>query len=147
MLLSDSEISMIPLCLNLLLTPVDYIYVICLKKCLSWLVWVQSKACSSNCICIIIPLLYLCSEGAIYFLAVTWALGLNNWLKSWGCWYKNEKNNHWMQAYHVVGTSKSFKMHACPYHGSVWELICLKKQWDPGVGYLRGWEGSWESCY
>lgn len=37
MLLSDSYISMRPLWLNILFTPVDYIFVICLTKCQCWL--------------------------------------------------------------------------------------------------------------
>jgi len=40
MVLSDSQLSMIPLYSKLLFTPVDYIFVICLKKFLSWLVGV-----------------------------------------------------------------------------------------------------------
>ena len=55
MLPSDSQINMRTLCLNILFALVDYIFVICLIKCLSWLVGVQSIPCSSNCICIIIP--------------------------------------------------------------------------------------------
>jgi len=40
MLLSDYQLSMRPLSLDLLFTPVGYICVICLMKSLSWLVWV-----------------------------------------------------------------------------------------------------------
>jgi len=65
MLLSDSQMSMRPLCLDLLFTPVDYIFLICLMKCLSWIVGVLSRDFLSNCICIIIPLLSLCSKGVI----------------------------------------------------------------------------------
>ena len=41
MVLSNSQLSMRPLCSELLFTPVDYIFVICLMKCLSWLVGFQ----------------------------------------------------------------------------------------------------------
>ena len=74
MLLSDSQMSMRPLCLYLLFSSVDYIFVICLTKCLSSLVGVQSRAGSSICICIIISLLSFCSKGVIQFWVVTWAL-------------------------------------------------------------------------
>jgi len=65
MLIIDSQVSMRPLCLDMLFTPVDYIFVICSMKYLSWLVGVQLSPCSSNFICIIIPLLYFISEGVI----------------------------------------------------------------------------------
>ena len=65
MFLSDSQISMRSLCLNLLFTLVDYKFVICLTKCLSRLVGVKSKSFSGNFNGIIIPLLSLCSEGTI----------------------------------------------------------------------------------
>jgi len=68
MLLSDSQISMRPLCSDLLFTPVDYIFVIFLTKFLSWLVGDQLSPCSSNCISIIIPLLSFCYEGVILVL-------------------------------------------------------------------------------
>ena len=38
MALSDSKLSMKPICSELLITHVDYTFVICLTKCLSWLV-------------------------------------------------------------------------------------------------------------
>lgn len=37
MVLSDSQIITRSLCLIMLVTPVDYMFVICLMKCLSWL--------------------------------------------------------------------------------------------------------------
>jgi len=40
MVLSDSQLSMIPLCLQLLITHVGYTFAICLTKCLSGLVGV-----------------------------------------------------------------------------------------------------------
>ena len=84
MLHSDSQISMRPLCLNLLFTYVDYIFVICLTKHMSWLVGVWLRASSSIYICIIVSLLSLYSEGAIQFWVVAWAMGLRKWLKSQG---------------------------------------------------------------
>jgi len=146
MLHNDSQMSMRPICLDLLFTPVDYILVICLMKCLSWLVGVQTIPCSSNFICIIIPFLSFCSEGIIKLCAMSWPLGLKKWLKYQGRWHNNEKNSPWMLAYHVVEASRAFWMQACPYHGSVQGLIGLKTQWDSRAGYLRGWDGSWESC-
>ena len=78
MVLSDSHISMRSICLNLLFTPIDYIFVICLMKCLSWLVGVWFRASSSIYICIIFSLLSFCFEGVIQFWAVTWDLGLKS---------------------------------------------------------------------
>jgi len=82
MLLIDSHLSMRPLCLDLLFTPVDYIFVICLTKCMSWLVGFKSRSNSSNCIFTVISMLSYYSEGVIQFWAVAWALGLEKWLKS-----------------------------------------------------------------
>lgn len=82
MVLSDSQISMKSICFYLLFTPVDYIFVICLTKCLSWLVGVLLRACSTNWFCIIISLLFYYSEDVIPFWVVTWALGLKKCLKS-----------------------------------------------------------------
>jgi len=44
MVLSDSQLSMRPLCLELLIAPIDYTIAICLMKFLSWLVGVQSRS-------------------------------------------------------------------------------------------------------
>jgi len=48
MLLNDSHMSMRHLCLNILFTLEDYIFVTCLTKCLSWIVRVHSRAYLSN---------------------------------------------------------------------------------------------------
>jgi len=71
MLLSDSQISMRPICSNMLFTPLDYIF-------LSYLVGVCLRACSRIFICIIFSLLYLYYEGVIQFFVVTWAMGLKS---------------------------------------------------------------------
>ena len=84
MLHSDSQVSMSPLCLNMLFTLVDYIFMTCLTKRLSWVVGVWLRACLGIYICIIVSLLSLCSEGVIQFWVVTSALGLKKWLKSQG---------------------------------------------------------------
>jgi len=60
MVLSDSQISMKSLCLILLFTLLDYKFVICLTKCLSWLVWVWLRVCSSTFFSIIVSLLFYC---------------------------------------------------------------------------------------
>ena len=135
-----------PICLDMLFTPVDYIFVICLRKFLSWLVGVQSRACLSNFICNIISFLSFCSEGVIQFWAVTWALSLKTWIKSWGCQHNTEQASHWTLACHTVGASRTLSTLECPYHGRVQALIGQKTQWHSGAGYLRGLDGSRESC-
>jgi len=77
MVLIDSQISMRPLSLNLLFTPVDYIFVICLMKFLPWLVGVSLRACSIICFCIVVSLLFYYSRDVIQFWAVYWDLGLD----------------------------------------------------------------------
>lgn len=84
MVLRDSQISTRPLCLKLLFTPVDYMYVICFTKCLSWLVGVWLRDFSTNFFCIIVSLLFYYFEDVIPLWAVTLALGLKKWLKYWG---------------------------------------------------------------
>jgi len=68
---SKSQISMRPLCSDLLFTSVDYIFGICLTKFLSWVVRVESRSYSSNYIKTIISMVSYCSKGAIQFCAVT----------------------------------------------------------------------------
>lgn len=87
MSLSDSQISMRPLCSDSLFSLVDYIFVIFLMKCMSWLLGVQSSFPSSDCIYTIISLLFYCFEYVIQLWVVTRALGLKKWLKSQGCWH------------------------------------------------------------
>ena len=87
MLLSDSQLSMIPLCSDMLFTPVDYIFVICLTKCLSWLVGVQSRSYSSNFFLVDISLLSYYYEDVILLWAVIKPLGLKKSLKSCGDWH------------------------------------------------------------
>jgi len=93
MVLSDSQISMRSLRLNMLFTPVDYIFVICLTKCLSWLVGVWLRACSTIFFCMIVSLLIYCSGDVIQFWGVTWAMGLKKWLKTRGCWHNAGQNS------------------------------------------------------
>ena len=69
MVLSDSQLSMIPLCLELLFTLVDYIFVICLTKCLSWLVGVHSSLCSRICVGIIVSMFLFISVNSMKFWA------------------------------------------------------------------------------
>lgn len=69
--LRDSHISMRPLYSNILFKLVDYIFVICFMKCLSWLVGVQFRPCQCFCKCIIIMLCKLICESVIEL----WALG------------------------------------------------------------------------
>ena len=145
MSLSDYQRSMRPLCLDMLFTPVDYIFMIYLMKWLSWLVGVQSRACSSTCNYIIISMLSLCSEGCIELQAVTWALGLKKWLESWGRQHNTEKNSPQTLACLVMRASKSFWTLSDPQHGSVQRSSGLKPQWDPRASYLSGWDASWES--
>ena len=78
MVLSDSQISLRSICLILLFTLIDYIFVICFMKCLSWLVGVWLRASSSICFSIIVSLLIYCSKDVMKFWAVTWALILKN---------------------------------------------------------------------
>jgi len=93
MVLRNYQISMRLLCLNMLFTPIDCIFVICLKKLLSWLVGVRLRACSSIYFFIIVSLLSYCSENVIQFWVVTCALGLKRWLKSQERWHITEKNS------------------------------------------------------
>ncbi len=79
MLLSDSQISMTPLWSYLLFKLLDYIFVTCLTKCLSWIVAVQLSPCSSVLFYIIIPLLSFSSGSVMEFWAMTQALGLKKW--------------------------------------------------------------------
>jgi len=65
MLLSDSQMSMRPLGSELLFKPVNCIFVTCLMRFMSWKVGFKSIPCSSDCICIIIPLLSFYFEGVI----------------------------------------------------------------------------------
>ena len=109
MLLSDSKISMRPLCSDLLLKPLDYIFVTCLRKCLSWLVGVQSRPCHCFCKCIIVMLCKFISESVNEFWAVTWTLGLKKWHKS-----KSRRQR---------SKEKSLEMHAYPCCGSVWSVL------------------------
>ena len=76
MILSDSHISMRPLCSYMLFKPVDYIFVTCLTKCLSWLVGVQCRPCPCFFKCIIVILCKFISGSVIEFWAMTWDLGL-----------------------------------------------------------------------
>jgi len=93
MSLRDSQQSMRPLCSDLLFTPVDYIFVKCLTKCMSRIIGVQSISYSSNFIFTVISLLYYYSEGVIQFWEVNWALGLKKWLKSQGRWHITESKS------------------------------------------------------
>ena len=68
-------------------------------------VGVQLKACSSICNFIVVSLLYFYYEGVIQLWAMTWALGLQKWLKSQGRWHYIEKNNPLTLACLVVGSS------------------------------------------
>ena len=126
MLLSDSQMSMRPLCLDLLLKPIDYIIVTCLMKCLSWLVGVQSSPCSTNCIYFLILLLYFSSESVIKSWEVTWAGPekmaqiLETQAQHWA------KNVLERMLTHDVGVSRASWMHLCPYQGSVQGFNGLK---------------------
>ena len=84
MALRDSQISTRSLFLKLLFTPVDYMFVICLAKCLSWLLRVWLRAYSTIWFCIIVSLLFYCFEDVIPLWQVAWALGMKKWLKSQG---------------------------------------------------------------
>jgi len=131
-----------PICSDLLFKPVDYIFVTCLMKCMSWLVGVQSSPYSSNFICILILLLSLSSESVIEFWAMTWTLGLksgtNPRFAGTGLRRKVPRRMHT----HVVGVSGASWTHACPYQGSIQGFNGLKIQLVSRVGYLSIWDGS-----
>ena len=95
MVLSDSQLSMRTLCSEFLFTPVVYIFVTCLTKCLSWLVWVQSTFHSSIVFSTVISMLFYYYEGVMKFWAVIRALGLKKCLKSRGCWNNTKKFSLW----------------------------------------------------
>jgi len=107
MILSNYQISMIPLCSDMLFKLVDYIFVICLTKCLSWLVGVKSIPCHCFFKCIIFMLCKFISESVIEFWVVTWALGLKSVSnprdadKTRGIKFPRRMHTH------VVGESKS----------------------------------------
>jgi len=65
MSLSDSHLSMRPLSLDLLFTQLGYIIMICLTKCLSWLVGVHSRSHSSDYIYTGMSLLFYYSKDVI----------------------------------------------------------------------------------
>ena len=84
MLLNDSQIIMRPICSDLLFKPVNYIFVTCLTKCMSWLVGVHSSPYSSACFYIVIPVSCFSSESVMEFWAVTRALGLKQMTQKLG---------------------------------------------------------------
>ena len=134
MLLSNSQLSMRPLCSDLLFTLVDYIFVICLTKCLSWLVRVQSRSHSSDCIYTVISLLFYCSKDVIQFWAVTWAMGSKKWLEYQGC-LQNTKKIVPVRVFRGPWTLP------CPQHES--QRACSPKfQWNRGASWQKGWIGS-----
>jgi len=55
---SDSQISMKSIHLILLFTPVGYMLMICLTKCLSWIVGVWLRSGSTYCFGIIVSLYF-----------------------------------------------------------------------------------------
>lgn len=130
---SESQISMRPICSDLLFTLVDYIFMTCLTKCPSWLVGVQSRSYSSNCISTIIYMLSYYYEGFIQFWEVTWALDLKMWLKSWGQWHRSEKNSPWTLACLPMRVSRGPWTLAFPQHERVQRSSGSKYQWDLGV--------------
>ncbi len=90
MILSNSQLSMRPLCSKLLITLVEYTFAICLMKCLSWIVGVQSRSWTSFYFSTVLSMLFYWSEEMVQFWAVTWALGLKKWLKPWICWHSTD---------------------------------------------------------
>lgn len=70
MLLSDSQISVRPLCSDLLFKAIECIFVTCLTKCVKWLVGVKPSPCSSIFICIIFLMLLFISRSFMEFLAM-----------------------------------------------------------------------------
>lgn len=87
MVLSDSQLSMRPLCSELLIAPIDYTFAICLTKCMSWLVGAQSSFWKCIFFSTVISILFYGSKEMVQFWEVTWALGLKKWLKSQSCWH------------------------------------------------------------
>lgn len=101
-----------PICSKLLFTVVNYIFLTCFMKFMSWLVGVQSSPCSRNFICIIFLLLYFIPEGAIGFQTVIQSGSLKKWLKSLGHGHNTGQKSPWMLAYPCYGSVQS-PMDAC----------------------------------
>lgn len=78
MLLSDSQISMRPLCLNLLFTPIDCIDAKCLTECQSRLEMVRSSLGVSFWFISIVIMCLMDSGGCSKFWAVAEILGLKS---------------------------------------------------------------------
>ena len=142
MLLSNSQISMRPLCSDLLFTPVDYIFVTCLTKCLSWIVGVQSRTCPCFCKCIIVMLCKFISESVVELWEMTWALGLKKWLKSRRCTHNTGQKSPWTHAYPCCGCVWSLLDACFPTSKERRGFNGLKTQLVSGVGYLSVWDGS-----
>ena len=138
MLHSESQISIKPLCLNMLFPHVYYIFMICFMEFLSLIVWFQSRSSSSNCIRIVTSLLSYCSEDVILFQEVTQVLGLKEWLESRGCWHNIVQNIPQTLACMPVRVSSAPSMLACPQHESIHRSSGSRSQWDVGVGQQKG---------
>ena len=142
MLLSDSHISMRPLCSDMLLWLVECIFVTCLTKCLSCLVGFQSSICSSICFSIIVSMLLFIIEGFMELWEVAWVLDLKSGTKS-GVAVSElaEKYPIFLHALavRVIGGSQS---HACPCHGSDWGSRLVNCQVTSGVDHLGRLVGS-----
>ena len=78
MVLSDSQLSLRPLCTKLLITHIDYTLAICLTKCLSRLLGIQSRSWKSIIFSTIISMLFYWYKEMVQFWVVTWALGLKS---------------------------------------------------------------------
>lgn len=146
MILSDFQLGMRPLCSKLLFRPVDYIFAICLTKCMSWLLGVKWRSWTSICFSTVISMLFYWYEDMVQLLVVTWALGLKKWLKSRSRWHITDKFSPWLLAGNPLRANFGFLMLSCLQHESDLGLSCPNVQWDPRESCLEYWIGSWESC-
>jgi len=87
---SDSHISIRSLHLVLLFTHVDYMSMICLTKCMPWLVGNQLRSWTSICFSTFISMLLYWFEEMDQFWVVSWALSMRKWLKSRGLWHNTD---------------------------------------------------------
>lgn len=110
----DSQISMRSLHLILLFTSEGYMFMICLMKCLSWLVRVSLRSWSTICFCIIISLYFTWFWAFIPLWVVAWAIGLKKWLNSWGRWHRTGKFGPYSLADRPMRATLGLWLPSCP---------------------------------
>ena len=143
MILYESQRSMRPLCLDLLLWLVDYIFVTCLIKSLSWLV--RLSTCTNDFISSLIQLLFIISESFMKLWAVAWVVALKKWHRIRGRWLKTSWKSPTI-GMSCCGSNWKASVTCMVCHGSGWGSKLVKFQVVSGVGHLEILVGSWRFC-